>query len=145
MSDDLVSRLSETLDEIERVATVATSGPWKVNGGHIDGISGDRTRVPVIVAAQVSPWNMDHITLWDPQAVLRLVAAAREILELHKPSWADDEPHYSDHAEQTTSGVWVDVRNVEPDPPYWCDICGDFTPCQTIKKLAAGFGVSEDG
>ena len=89
MADDLVSRFSSTLDEIERVAKVAslrrdvkpgwhrTTANWSpyLEGGD-DGwaIESQDAEIGFVVGRE----NIArHIALWDPQAVLRLVAAMR--------------------------------------------------------------------
>lgn len=101
MSDDLVSRLSETLDVAERRANAATDGPWRYRPmkvwhdpptpGNLNPIGEEFVGAgpldaPVCVAATGpadDPQAMDdacHIARWHPQAVLRLVAAHRKIL-----------------------------------------------------------------
>lgn len=42
-ADDLVFRLSETLDELERVAREATDGPWEFDGDAVDVVPSNRS------------------------------------------------------------------------------------------------------
>jgi hypothetical protein len=88
MPCDLVSRLSETLDELERVAREATDGPWEFDGDAVDVVPSNRSGEYVAryvgdVWGEVKtmlPADARHIARWDPQAVLRLVEAVRELI-----------------------------------------------------------------
>lgn len=86
---DLVSRLSETLDELERIATEAVdggSGEWAVGLGHIPGILRDAGTLFPVVYAEGAPTEeqFTHIARWDPKAVLGLVAAVRDVINEHR-------------------------------------------------------------
>jgi hypothetical protein len=87
MADDLVSRLSATLDEAERVAqAIPESSGQRIWDTSESGDVIDDYGRPVAVGA----WDGDlgevgrHIARWDPEAVLRLVAAHREIIEKYR-------------------------------------------------------------
>lgn len=87
MSDDLVSRLSETLDEAERVAVAAQALCWEARGDCV--IVDDGNPDTPLVARMRSQGNRVHIARWDPQAVLRLVAAHRKLVAKCE-IWLDD-------------------------------------------------------
>lgn len=95
MADDLVSRFTATLDELERVAREAETArtffgiqaraPWVVSDGFVlkaGRLEGGQNDIATVVNHSLSP-VLSHIALWDPQAVLRLVAAMRKIVGRH--------------------------------------------------------------
>lgn len=108
--EDLVVALRTAIDETERIAKEATSGPWRVvnpttygsatvdgpdamqDGGY-DPITGGRREVlrPLVVIPKdvdygptVGLPDAEHIAHHDPAAVLRRVAADREIVALYE-------------------------------------------------------------
>jgi hypothetical protein len=101
MPCDLVSRLSETLDELERVAREASDensgdlvagprglgGEWKRDArfGHLV----DHGRTIVLDEGVTTDAQFDHIARWDPQAVLQLVGAVRRLVGTCEV-WLDD-------------------------------------------------------
>ncbi len=105
MTTDLVTWLRAQIDEDERIATEATSGPWV---WEIDS-QGDPTLIShtarwtpirdpnvdyptsIITACgredpyiDVEEADQLHIAMWDPVRVLAEVKAKRAVLELHK-------------------------------------------------------------
>lgn len=118
MPTDLVSRLSETLDELERVATEAIdggSGEWARGLGHSPTVLRDvATLYPVVYdEGSPSPEQFAHIARWDPKAVLGLVAALRKIV-------ANCEVRLEDFESAAFAG-------------------------EVLRDLAAGFGITEEG
>lgn len=119
MSGDLVSLLSETLDELERVARAATDGPWEYDGDAVDVVPSSRggeyvARYVGDVWGEVKlilPADGEHIARWDPKAVLGLVAAVREMLALNSL-----------------------VRTVDPSAK----------DSRYLMALARGFGITEE-
>ena len=115
MTDDLVAQLRAGLDEDERVANSATSGPWTND----DAMARDGVFAPEVgefVAdgqyERMGPFavhNAAHIARHDPARVLRWVKAAREILERHFPD---------QHVPE-------------------CDWCEREWPCADIRALAS--------
>lgn len=99
MTPDLIAFLRACLDEEERVAQVATPGPWRIDARNpnvvrepapIDwvGVAGHRLDMPPIFTGQTSSrarsqWIGDarHIAAWDPARVLAEIAAKRAILD----------------------------------------------------------------
>ncbi|MFE2710666.1 DUF6221 family protein [Streptomyces mirabilis] len=77
LMDDLVRWLGEQLDEDERIAKMASAGPWTRHVGRITG--GPEGRV--LVAQQAQAWNADHIARHDPARVLREIEAKRRLLD----------------------------------------------------------------
>lgn len=133
---DLVSRFTATLDELERVARFGGPAPWRryIEGAD-DGwaIESTDAEVSFIVGDEDVA---THIERWDPQAVLRLVAAAREVIAEHQP--------HVPGFRKLIDGV------VEPPPEPVCSRCLNGlhrvpAPCPTVRALAAGFGVTEEG
>jgi len=143
MNADLVSRFSSTLDEIERVARAASPGPWRRHdthlkfGGHtatvMSGEGNDTELRAWLPTFETEPWggkrnvwnDSVHIALWDPQAVLRLVAATRELIEKYRTAQTT-----VDVSEGTvlTGAMKINQR----------------ARLEAIKILAAGFGVTEE-
>jgi len=130
MTDDLVSRLSETLDEIERVALAAirvgSSGEWTRGLGHAPEHLRDVDTLEPVVYDEGSPTDRQfaHIARWDPKAVLGLVAAVREIIAEHEP---------------------IGEKNWWGEPagrPCGCCMAAT-SPCDTVRALLKGFGITE--
>lgn len=85
-----------------------------------------------------------HIRLHSPDIVLGRVAAEREILAEHAGTWPEGEPEYGYHSVPMVGPTgrtrYVDVRDDEPTPPYWCAACSDMAPCRTVLLLAQAWG-----
>ncbi|MGE5829800.1 MAG: DUF6221 family protein [Micromonosporaceae bacterium] len=123
---DLVAWLRNQLDEDERVANSATSGPWDNN----DPMTRDAVRAPAVdnwVAdcryEQMGPFAVDnatHIARWHPPRALAEVEAARRILDLHEIRRVTDEFE----------------GKIRPEPIVWCDSCDEPTWCPTLRLLA---------
>ncbi|MFE2407062.1 DUF6221 family protein [Kitasatospora sp. NPDC059408] len=125
----LVTWLRAELDRVEQIARTAAiaNGPtWTHNPEDRWLVEGkDR---PVIYD-EGSPTNEQarHIALWDPQTVLRRVAADRQILDEHQ----------------------VDVRDrpsfvLNTGTVSCCSTCwGETWPCRTVRLLAEGYGWEE--
>lgn len=83
---DLVSRWSETLDEAERLAKEAAEHAGGPSWFSTEGADGDVSEAGRAGKIACGPWGGlweigPHMARWDPQAVLRLVAAHRKIIE----------------------------------------------------------------
>lgn len=130
-TDGLIEALKVRLDIDERIAratllTASDDGDWIVcydRSGEPNGVVGTCIHIGVSVGGDLDePAQAFHIARQNPARTLAMVAAHREILELHKRS--DEVPWYS-----------------------VCDRCGtpleypvDW-PCPTIKALAKGYGI----
>ncbi|MEW2567645.1 DUF6221 family protein [Streptomyces sp. NPDC047070] len=94
MMDDLVQWYGEQLDEDERIAQAATSGPWNRMGQRVLDSSppSDRLGVGMAVghAAASADFNetADHIAAWDPARVLLEVEADRRLLATYTDAQA---------------------------------------------------------
>jgi hypothetical protein len=128
--DDLIEFLRAQLDEDERVAREATTGPWRHNPDKhwrkpgtswfeeavFAGPAGADATCVAGTGETDDPQSMadaEHIARWDPVRVLARVAADRRILELHS----------------------------SPDPS--CDACGWIQPCETVRLLALPYADKE--
>lgn len=121
------SWLSSRLDEVEALAKSAAScgDTWTHNkgGGNPHLITGSRSdayRNSVVVYDEGAPSEAqaDHIATFDPAMVLRLVAATRAVLELHK--------------DQGGLCETCDPQGSAEGLVGW--------PCPTIQAVAAGWG-----
>ena len=109
---DLISRLSEKLDEVERVARDCPGGPWQVHeNGEVYApaydrevrLDGSRSTTDQLfitsdsegISASVMPDVAAHIASWDPHSVLRLVAAHREVIAEHQAAARQASPDRS--------------------------------------------------
>ncbi|MEU4296400.1 DUF6221 family protein [Kitasatospora aureofaciens] len=124
--NDLVNWLRAELDRVEQIAQATTVhqpyDEWDAVGVDRDDDSARSCWEVALIArpARRSPSArslMEHIAQWDPAAVLRRIAADRQILDQHQPVWADA---------CTTCGT------AEEYPVPW--------PCQTVRLLAEGYG-----
>lgn len=143
-TDRMLAWLRETLDAAQAAAKATTpvpiAGEWAtVRDKHADedaplsliqgqdphepDYQGYSSGVPIIAISADWPEaeaNLLHIALHDPAAVLRRIAADRQILAEHQVTkilgWAAD---------------WVDA----------CVVCGPHrVPCNTVRLLAEGWG-----
>lgn len=65
-------------------------------------------------------------------------AALRAVLDLHPAGYAEGEPEYGYHWQTAQpSGHMVEVRNAEPNKPYYCERCQEFWPCETAQAITA--------
>lgn len=88
MSDDLVAWLRAQLDEDERVAKDATSGPWSAVESYPDAwvINGPTYNIASEGRdGDISSGDSTHIARHDPARVLAEVAAKRRIIDEHLP------------------------------------------------------------
>lgn len=91
---DLHTALSTRLNELERLATEASEGPWTLaeqqDGRAIE--SGEHTVAETYDCGEHHDrWLPDalFIAAMDPSSVLRWVAGEREVLDRHRPHPAD--------------------------------------------------------
>jgi len=102
MPSDLVSRLSETLEELERVARAAQDDglnpEWHGRRHQVFAYGGDT----VCGHAALEP-VASHIARWDPQAALRLVGGIRELMRQFQAQ--ADRGHAMDAQENLTALV----------------------------------------
>ena len=119
---DLRTAILARCDELERIAKAADDPEdW-------------RARRAVGALALATPdddmdrewWVGAHVATWDPDAVLALVAGAREMCEVHQPA---DDPDYH---QPGCRGCGLD-RTGE-----WMERIGD---CPTLAALARMLGV----
>lgn len=117
---DLISRFSATLDEVERMAQATAPGAglsWSTDGGSVL----DEDGLPIANTARGTDVFVRHMARWDPEAVLRLVAAHRRIIDRHK---AIPEDSWS-----LPNGLMI------------CRECGELDPCPTVVDMASGWGL----
>lgn len=152
-ADDLISRLSETLDELERVATEATPGQWifEDSSEDLDGAiyardgedwgaevayarSGGATSPVDLVHRQDA--NGRHIARWDPEAALGLVAAVRGVIAKHPPYRCAD-------SDETRVGQRCDTCASDEAYSNGVAVMAPW-PCPTLVDLCAGFGITEE-
>lgn len=124
MADELVSRFTATLDELEGLARFAFaeaewSEPWS---GAVQ--LGPHEELLITNDSGVSR----HIERWDPQAVLRLVAAHRGVLELYQRFEAEFQRR------------WAGDPRSEPTDNFAQRV----TLMKVVEDLAAGVGVTEE-
>jgi hypothetical protein len=152
MTADIARWLADKLAEVEATARAAavvcnvfhedgheTKPNWSVYHQTVV-IAGEEWRQTddMVCNADDAPDYADHIAAWDPETVLRHVAASRKILELH----GQMDP------------VSAEAR-VYPLKTDFCDVCvnwdeGDYEgpppvawPCDTVKLLAQMWGWEE--
>lgn len=144
----LADRIRAALDETERVARAAGGSAWIRWTGFGPVIVEQTTEYGVVYVTgagvvsdegQPSPGQVDHILRHDPERVLRMVAAHRQILDehplaWHKVTWPDEDGGFT--------GGRAEV----------CDTClpAEVTspaggPCATVTALAEAYGVEAYG
>lgn len=110
--DDLIAKIRAAIDEDERIAKAAKEVA--------DGYVGD-----VVPDGGPQGWTDLHGLRQDPDRTLAMVAAHREILELHERS--ENYPH-----ECTECGDFGDCG---------CARGSEDWPCPTLLALAKGYGI----
>lgn len=143
MARDLISRLSETLDELDRLAQAIpeSSGQRMWDTSESGDVIDDYGR-PVAVGA----WDSDlgdtgrHIARWDPQAVLRLVGALRDLVRLHERVWIHPGAEHFNDAHLTKEPMPICASCV-PEKQFRRE---NSWPCRTLIALAACFGITEE-
>lgn len=97
MTDNLTSRITTALNQLEQTALVCPPWPWRLNDEHDEILADDGE--PVCTALALSGpqtrSTAEHIVGWHPGIVLDLVAAHREILAdhpavTHRMSWDEE-------------------------------------------------------
>lgn len=127
MTGDLVSRLSETLDELERVAQFGGTAPWRrYLEGADDGwaIESTDAEVSFIVGDEDVA---AHIARWDPKAVLGLVAAVRDVIQTYVAAQRAAVSMPNDHIATMVGGHIAATYG------------------RAVERLAIGFGITEEG
>lgn len=157
-SDTMIARLRAALDETERIARAATAGPWDTTGPDTIaqwGIYDRDWRVAEVVAydhdnalgqsrgpGYIDPdANAAHIAHFNPDWVLRQVAAHRKILELHEIEIIEP---------STSSLGWP----MWPNHGWVCSVCSeridgdrvfdDGVACPTLLALIEAYGLTEE-
>lgn len=163
--DDLITRLTAAIDQVERVArraaesvnrnnadgrTEPAGSEWTADGGLVFGehealwdCEGSSTLCMAVEAGE-------HVALNDPAKVLRGCAADRKILALHQPieTFAGMTEFLPKHA--GTPGF--PIRTI-------CELCADHDsengwddygediryPCATLRAVAERYGLEADG
>jgi hypothetical protein len=142
MSSDLVSRLSEALDEAEALARSAFAEHNQAEAEWTEIWSG---------AVQLGPHEellitndsgvSRHIARWDPQAVLRLVAAHRNLVRLHERIWIHPGAEYFNDAHLTKEPMPVCASCV-PETQFRRE---NSWPCRSLTAIAASWGITVEG
>lgn len=138
--DDLVPRLLTHITEIEQLARQASPGPWKTSPEHDEVWAVDDIEVATGFALSNNQLRntVDHIVLnADPESVLRLCQAHRQIVELHVP----EEPWSGAGRLQCAHCAGL----CHSETGLGCEVEGDaLFPCKTLLILAAGLGLKEE-
>lgn len=151
MSNDLVERLLAVIGETERIAKDAAGVPWvddvpgmvqvdstvirdnKIAYGHLGYVAGtDPT--------PLGDAYRKHIVRQDPDSVLRRCVADRRIVELHAGDHECREMHTGVYPPD-----WPATAAYGKPGETWrhaCTECFEGKPCDTLKALAEGYGVS---
>ncbi|MFF1298120.1 MULTISPECIES: DUF6221 family protein [unclassified Streptomyces] len=146
--EDLVQWLGSQLDEDERIAKAAPSGPWTVDSaGSVVDADGGRV-IPSVGGAlngRTSRWPegpaVDHILRQEPGRALSEIDAKRKLLVLHRPVRRTD----FTTSDGSPAGTLVvchecDANSTDAD---WPD-----SPCWTLRLLAVPYadrpGYKED-
>lgn len=143
MSGDLVARLTRALDEDECLAKAAIQSPWRdgTMAPHlVDGVvygrspyaypgpHGDKiVQVANLEMAWEGEANKAHIIRQQPDRTLRMVAAHRRILELHR---------------RAHDNVADRLGFAAPD---MCAVDAGTWPCETVRALAEAYGLATEG
>ncbi|MFI8351289.1 DUF6221 family protein [Streptomyces sp. NPDC085596] len=127
--DDLVQWLGAQLDEDERIAHAASSGPWNAYAGpEMPWISKGELIHPVRTwermtgqpSIMTEAWfDSRFIAEWNPARVLREIDAKRRLLDLHAPDVMGT------HTSCTECGQGYEMHD-------W----GPAYPCTTVRLLA---------
>jgi hypothetical protein len=124
--DRIVADLRAALDAVEVAARKAKPGPWTQDGGSIYA-----THPTDEVVDWVYDDSWEHIALNDPPRVLALVAAHREILELHARPHDCSTLVAGDNRSPVDGEQWT----------YHEDRHYEDAPCPTLRSLAAAYAV----
>jgi hypothetical protein len=131
MSADVVRRLIAVLDEIERLAGLASPGPWRPNAEHDEVLAGDDETVCDGFALSNNQLRntVDHIVLnADPESVLRLCRAHRDIIERYQKAAAKPDELMAQRAHGVDVLIATGAANALLD---------------IVRDLARGLGVEE--
>lgn len=149
---DLRSRIAVEVERRLAVARAATPGPWEVGGegrrepkhprGETYTVSVEDDERCRWVADTWDEPDAVLIALHDPADAERRYSAALRVLNRHAPGYPG-EVEYDTHVERTESGRFVEVRNAEPNPPYWCEACSLPHPCPEVLDVGAGLDITE--
>lgn len=135
MSEALVTALQGRLDRLDAMAREAakySSSSWRSpSSAVVDFGGGDLDALVPVPASPIAYLIVDH----DPESVLRLCRAHRDLIELHQPAGEvslgdDDDPEsWRKYCRTCGSGEPYEY------PAWW--------PCATLQALARGLGVEE--
>lgn len=107
-------KLTELLDQIDRLDQEATTGPWHEDG---DEVLGDfyedhgYLKAPVLGGFYQNECDAEFIAL-ARTALPKLAEAVYHVLELHKPRSHEETPD-----------------------DLFCNICGNYAPCETFIAI----------
>ena len=152
MTNDLVTWLRAQLDEDERVAGSATSGPWTNDdplardGVYSPAIDGFVVDCEYVYMGPFTVHNATHIARHDPNRVLAEVEAKRRILDLHphqrfaEPPWLGEprpalveDPRYVGCSTCNNRTSPFDATHQEVHPGWWCE---------TVRLLALPYAAN---
>lgn len=153
--DTLHTRLRAELDRRQELAKAALCDqPWQADEEGVDNGSWIGTHWTVWtttddteahIACGLTSTDAKFIALHDPADAIRRYEGELEVLERHEPGYPGGEVDYGTHTERTETGQYVEVRDAEPIPAYYCERCDDFQPCIETKGVAHRLGVNVDG
>jgi hypothetical protein len=141
--DDLHGRLRTAIEARLKVAREATPGPWSRYGNLGFQVFTEAPyddpdyEPPAVTHGSDREADAVHIALHDPDDAIRRYTADLKVLERHKPGYPGTDPEYGIHVERTEGGIYVEVRDAEPIPAYYCEHCDEFQLCDEIRDLAA--------
>lgn len=150
---DLATWLTTRLADVESAARAATPGPWRYNPRKYWRLPGTMIMGEAVFAGPAGdaairiadtgevddPQSMSdaaHIAAWDPATVLRMVAGARKLLELHR--------RYGDSATHLTYPQAADTCIACGPGDNWEAQEGECPwPCPSLQAIAEMWGWTE--
>lgn len=121
MTEDLTVWLAEQVAGDERVARLASRGPWSVNDRTFPESIHDADGDNVISGGEARIFDAFHMEAWNPARVLAECDAKRRIIARHAPRIAREGPNQgelicgcSDGTDEFLSTTWpcADVRDI---------------------------------
>lgn len=107
-------------------------GTWTQDGVHTGSISSLGGQV-VYDEGSPDEYQAAHIALNDPRDVIARCEAELAILDEHDESETPEELRHGHWEGHGSNERWI--RN-EPND---CPVCGDESPCRTVRLLASGY------
>jgi hypothetical protein len=132
MSTDRRADILAAIEARETAARAATQGPWWAKGQRVvygeDGEHYDGLIANTLGGFAFPAQNAHHIAMWHPEVVLRWCAAARRVLDRHRP----------DEVPKNRPSEWccVGCSDEDREQPQYVD-----WPCIEVSDLADMLGI----